>query len=316
MDSGATVHLTSKRNWFENYSEYSTPVKFKMGDGSHLTAYGQGDILTWDGNTYNGIRWERTYLKDIRYIPLIKYNLFSLGAANEKGLLFCSDAKTCRFFRNDETVLVGQRIGRLYKLELRIRKTSGGVTAITAEEVETLQTWHERLGHQNYERVRRLLTDWGIKFKDSKEASVCEACLKGKAHRLLFQASKSQADKPAELIHADLCGPMEVKSIGNSRYFLLYKDDFSNCRREYFIKNKSEAKSCFKTFLKKVENETGEKIKTLRTDNGLEFINAEIRNMTQENGIRHEKTVSHSPEQNGRAERENRTLVEMARTLL
>lgn len=172
------------------------------------------------------------------------------------------------------------------------------------------------MGHQNHKRVRKLLTDWRVKFKDSKKTPVCEACLKGKAHRLPFQASKFQANKPAELIHADLCGPMEVDSIGNSRYFLLYKDDFSNFRKVYFIKNKSEVKDYFKIFLKRVESETGEKMEKLRTDNGLEFINAEVRKITEENGIQHEKTVSYSTEQNGRAEKENRTLVEMARTLL
>lgn len=50
MDSGATAHMTSKRSWFESYEEYSTPVKFKMGDGNHLKAYGQGDILIWAFN--------------------------------------------------------------------------------------------------------------------------------------------------------------------------------------------------------------------------------------------------------------------------
>lgn len=102
-------------------------MKFKIGDGNYLTAYGQGDILTW---AYNGKRWERKHLKDVRYIPLIKYNLFSLGAANEKGLLFKSDAKTCRFYRNKETVLVGERIGRLYRLKLRTIKSSKERTAL------------------------------------------------------------------------------------------------------------------------------------------------------------------------------------------
>lgn len=92
VDSGATAHITNKRSWFDRYSEYSILVKFKMGDGSHLTAYGQGDILTW---AFNGIRWETKHLKDVKYIPLIKYNLFSLGAANEKRLQFKPDAKFC-----------------------------------------------------------------------------------------------------------------------------------------------------------------------------------------------------------------------------
>lgn len=57
-------------------------------------------------------------------------------------------------------------------------------------------------------------------------------------------------------------------------------------------------------------------MKTLRTDNCLEFINKDIRNVTDKQGIRHEKTISYTPQQNGRAEREMRTLVEMAKSML
>lgn len=151
------------------------------------------------------------------------------------------------------------------------------MAAAAEEEAKTLQEWHEILGHQNYNRVKRLLMSWNINFKDTKEAPLCEACLKGKAHRLSFKASKNQANGVADLIHANLCGPMEENSVGKSRYFTLYKDDLSNFRRIYFIKNKSEVKDCFGSFLKRVENETGRKVKTLRTDNGLKFINSEIR---------------------------------------
>lgn len=85
--------------------------------------------------------------------------MFSLRAANKKGLEFKSDAKTCKFYRDGETILIGERIGRLYKLKLKIITPSKKVAAAVAEETETLQIWHERLGHQNYNRVRRLLID-------------------------------------------------------------------------------------------------------------------------------------------------------------
>lgn len=117
-------------------------------------------------------------------------------------------------------------------------------------------------------------------------------------------------------MHADVCGPMETTSLGGSRYFLLLKDDFSSFRCVYFLKQKSEVKTCIKKFINLAERETGFKMKILRTDNGLEFINKDVKEMLDGKGIRHQRTVVYTPEQNGRAERENRTLVEAARTLL
>lgn len=90
-------------------------------------------------------------------------------------------------------------------------------------------------------------------------------------HRLSFPTSKSGARKVGEL-HADLCGPME-ETIGNSRYFFLFKDDYSKYRKVYFLKNKSEVPEFFKKYKATLENETGRKLQKLRTDNGLEFIN-------------------------------------------
>ena len=69
-------------------------------------------------------------------------------------------------------------------------------------------------------------------------------------------------------------------------------------------------------FIKYVETYTERKVKTLRTDNGLEFKNQHIKNLLEEHGIQQEFTVAYTPQQNGRAERDNRTIVECARTLL
>lgn len=125
-----------------------------------------------------------------------------------------------------------------------------------------------------------------------------------------FPRSQTQSTGPGELIHADLCGPMEHLSIGKSKYFLLFKDDYSHYRSIYFLNSKSEVKERFEDFLRRAENEVGVKIKKLRTDNGFEFINKEMEEITRKNGIKHEKTVPYSPEQNGAVERENRTVVE------
>ncbi|GJQ68757.1 hypothetical protein Trydic_g17289 [Trypoxylus dichotomus] len=110
--------------------------------------------------------------------------------------------------------------------------------------------------------------------------------------------------------------PMEEASLAGSKYFLLLKDDLSHYRYVYFLKHKVEVKSKILDFFKGAENDTGNKVRILRSDNGLEFVSGEMEKLLKEHGIRHQRTVAYTPEQNGKAEREMRTLVEAARTLL
>jgi len=70
---------------------------------------------------------------------------------------------------------------------------------------------------------------------------VCIVCCEGKQARLQFKHQGSRANKVLELIHADLCGPMEVTSLGGSRFFLLLEDDYTKMVFIYFLKEKSEA---------------------------------------------------------------------------
>jgi hypothetical protein len=84
----------------------------------------------------------------------------------------------------------------------------------------------------------------------------------------------------------------------------------------YFLQAKNQAFEAFRSFQVKVERQTGKKIKILRTDNGREYVNDEFRRALEHDGIRHQKACPYTPEQNGTAERMNRTLVEKARCLL
>lgn len=144
----------------------------------------------------------------------------------------------------------------------------------------------------------------------------CEACVIGKQHRLPFKGHNQTTTKCGELLHADVCGPMQVNSIGGSRYFLLIKDDYSHMRFVYFLKAKSEVATKIKHFVELVSNQTEHKLKAIRSDNGTEFVNRELQTYFQKKGIKHELTVSYTPEQNGSVERENRTIMEATRTLL
>lgn len=109
---------------------------------------------------------------------------------------------------------------------------------------------------------------------------------------------------------------MSEGSIGGSKYFLLFKDDKSSFRCVYFLKYKSETFEKFKEFENLVFNKFGTRIKTVRADNGTEFCNKAMKDYFSRRGITLETSAPYTHEQNGRSEREMRTIVECARTML
>uniref|UniRef100_A0A0V0HMV8 Putative ovule protein n=1 Tax=Solanum chacoense TaxID=4108 RepID=A0A0V0HMV8_SOLCH len=149
----------------------------------------------------------------------------------------------------------------------------------------------------------------------SKE--VCESCQMGKVHRKSFPKSATwRATEKLELVHTDVCGPMQASSLGHNKYFVLFIDDLSRMTWVYFLSNKSQVFSVFKKFRAFTERQSGCKLKALRSDNGGEYTSNEFNKYCEDMGIDHKLTVSYSPEQNGVSERKNRTVVEMARCLL
>lgn len=170
------------------------------------------------------------------------------------------------------------------------------------------------MGHQNLAHVRKFLQNNGIDFID--ENFGCDGCASGKQHRLSFSLREEKSTACGEIIHADVCGPMEVNSLGGKRYFVMFKDDFSHFRFVFFLKNKSEVVEYTKFVIKLSEKQFGHPVKILRTDNGTEIVNESVTELLHQHGIRHQRTVSYTPEQNGCAERENRTIMESARSMI
>ena len=109
---------------------------------------------------------------------------------------------------------------------------------------------------------------------------------------------------------------MQAPSLGGSQYFLTFIDDFTRKTWVYFLKNKSEVFEKFQNFKALVENQSGLHIKVLRTDRGGEYISKEFLRFCRENGIHKQFTARYTPQQNGVAERKNRTIMDMARSML
>ena len=149
-----------------------------------------------------------------------------------------------------------------------------------------------------------------------EKINICEACIKGKHNRKCFPTSETRTTRVLEIIHSDVCGPMSNTSHGGAKYFVSFIDDFSRKIFVYLLKQKSDVFSKFKEFKALVENETMKKIYTIRTDNGGEFCSSIFNNFCKEHGIKKETSTPYTPQQNGVAERYNRTLMEMGRAMM
>lgn len=149
------------------------------------------------------------------------------------------------------------------------------------------------------------------------EESVCVTCAKSKISVKPFpKISLSQANEPLSLVHTDICGPINKTSAGGARYFITFIDDYSRYTFVYFLKTRDQVFEIFKDFVTFVEKQCEKKSKTIRSDNGREYLSREFEYFLTANGIKRQLSVAYTPQQNGVAERANRTLVEMARSML
>ncbi|GJW30571.1 retrovirus-related pol polyprotein from transposon TNT 1-94 [Tanacetum coccineum] len=114
----------------------------------------------------------------------------------------------------------------------------------------------------------------------------------------------------------DLCGPMRVESFNGKKYVLVIVDDYSRYTWTHFLRSKDETPEVFIDFLRLVQRGLHAQVRTVRTEKGTKFLNKTLNAYFAKEGIRHETSTARTPEQNGVVERQNRTLVEAARTML
>ena len=180
--------------------------------------------------------------------------------------------------------------------------------------------WHQRYGHLGIQSLKKLANDKlveGFNFDAKKNLELCEACTQEKLHRCSFPTSgATRASEPLGLVHSDLCGKINTKSCRGAEYFLTFTDDKTRYVWVYPLKQKGDVFNQFLEWKAAAEKSSGHKVKTLRTDNGGEFTSTEFENYLKTEGVKHELTVAKTPEQNGVAERLNRTLVEAVRAVL
>lgn len=98
-------------------------------------------------------------------------------------------------------------------------------------------------------------------------------------------------------------------------YFLTIVDDYSRGTWTHLLSTKDQVKEILKNFFNYIENHFETSVKTLRSDNGTEILQAECKEIFSEKGIKHQRSIAGVPQQNGRVERKHRHLIETARAL-
>jgi len=176
-------------------------------------------------------------------------------------------------------------------------------------------TWHARLGHIGQDRLYRLTRAGLLGSLTKEKLPVCEHCLAGKAIRLPFGKAK-RASSPLQFIHLDIYSLMNVRARREGNYFITFIDDFTRFGHVYLISHKSEALDCFIRYTNLVENKLSTKIKPLRTDRGREYLSKQFKNFCDKKGIARQLTIPYTLQQNGVAERRNRTLFDMVRSMM
>uniref|UniRef100_A0A2N9ER43 Integrase catalytic domain-containing protein n=1 Tax=Fagus sylvatica TaxID=28930 RepID=A0A2N9ER43_FAGSY len=274
-DTGATDHVARDRVGFVEYCRVPAGSRWmRMGNESRVEVLGIG--------TYKlQLRHGRTLLlHDVLYAPRMRQNLLSVNVLLELGFSFGFHGRSVDIFLG--STCFGHAFisdDRLFHLDIDCSAYDSSFALLTQNDHDEMN-WHARLGHIGQDRMTRLAREGLLGPLAKVNLPTCEHCLAGKSTRKPF-GKGIRATVPLKLIHSDL------------------------------VSHKSEALDCFRQFMNLVENQMERTIKTLRTDRGREYLSEQFRELCENKGIRRQLTIPRTPQQNGVAERRNRTLLDM-----
>ncbi|KAF7768485.1 hypothetical protein Agabi119p4_7728 [Agaricus bisporus var. burnettii] len=315
-DTGATSHMTPHRHWFKSYSPHRIPIR--LADNSTVYSAGVGSVVFQP--VVNGKETRAVEFTRVLHVPDLKSNLLScLYLAQHKGFNITISAHSIDFKYQGRTLFTAT-IHSNNSAEL----DSSTVTSETAFSVSTLPVdlslWHRRFIHHNYADVKSMISKdlvSGLKLEsNSSPDSICEPCLAGKMHSLPFPSSLNHNHSPLELVHSDLHGPLPVASHSGYKYWITFIDDATRFRAVYLLKAKSEAFEAFKVYNSWAETQLGVKLRALQDDKGGEYMSKAFISFTELAGIERRHSTRNRPQQNGLAERANRTMGERITAML
>ncbi|GJT55529.1 pol polyprotein [Tanacetum coccineum] len=244
--------------------------KLYMGNSATADIKGEGDVILKMTSE------KELKLTNVLYVPEIRKNLVSGWLLNKFGFRLVFESDKFVLSKNQMYVGKGYAVDAMFKLNVMVVKNDINKMNSSAYLIESSNVWHGRLGHPNLQE----------------------------------HLSNRLSEQPnLDMIHTDICDLKSLPTKGGNKYFITFIDDCTKYCYVYLLKSKDEAIDKFVLYKTEVENQLGKKIKVVRSDRGGEYV-APFAELCAKHGIRHEFTAPYSPQQNGIAERKNRTLKE------
>ncbi|KAJ9557962.1 hypothetical protein OSB04_012576 [Centaurea solstitialis] len=307
LDSGCSRHMTGSKSVLSNYREERGPAVTFGGNGKGQTR-GYGTLT-------NGV----TTFKRVAYVEGLMHNLLSISQLCDKNHKVSFSKKKCKVKnRRKEVILTGVRHADIYIINMNT--STDNFCFVSRASSDTNWLWHKRLSHLNFKTLNQLcINNLVIGLPDFRytKVSLCSACEKGKQTRASFKSKQiSSISSPLQLLHMDLFGPVNVQSIAGKKYTLVIVDEYSRYTWVFFLRSKSDAPEEIILFVRKMERLNNLTVRSIRSDHGTEFKNSTLETFFDQKGISQNFSFVRTPQQNGVAERRNKTLIEAARSML
>ena len=320
IDSGATHHICNDKSKFQVLDE--------RNHGDLVVANGSTTKILGVGTVNERIMLPNGEIRDILienalYVPTVGKNLLSIPQINKSNkfqVVFDGPTMNVVAKTSKKVVATADFIDGLYWLRAS-RAPRNEAKAVMAVRANLESTFHARMGHASNQVLRQLIRDNMVKGAEmpsnAQDLTLCRGCQQGKMVQKPFKVNQEKRIYGVfEMLHFDICGPMEVESIGGSKYLLLIVDDASGSLKGFCLRNKSDSEDLLKKFIVQVGNQFGKTVQFVRHDGAKEFATNSLKQFYAERGIEQQVTVPYAHQTNGTAERSIRSIVTIGRSML
>jgi len=319
-DSGTTSHITHRRDAFATYEPIEqTPIKGVGGVKTY--AVGKGTVFL---NSECDRKNHTIELRDVLHVPSNRNNLLAAGNWEQCGQYFLGHYSKFTLYTNKNVAIArGVKLSNnLYRMRFKLIPITTPKDYKYSFHVNTStlswEMWHRRFSHVGYSGLQRLLDKSmvdGFRVDMWSPRPDCVACTESKHAEKPYRLAEKKDTKLGELTHVDIWGKYETASIHRSHYYVVMIDDASRYVTVEFLKKKSQAGKKITEYMTH-QMARGKSPCTIKMDRGSKFVNEELKKWCHSQGICFQMTAPYSPSQNGVAKRMNRTLGELARTML
>nr|GEU43728.1 retrovirus-related Pol polyprotein from transposon TNT 1-94 [Tanacetum cinerariifolium] len=298
VDSGCSKHMMGNLKLLINFLEkFLGTVKFWNDQIAPILGYGdlvQGAVM----------------IKRVYYVEGLNHNLFSVSQFYDADFKVPPRKSTCYIhdFKGND-LLTGSHRMDLYSITLQDTNCPNPICLMAKASSSQAWLWHRHLSHLNFNTINLMSKNdivVGLPNLKFVKDHLCSSCELGKAKRKSFHAKLTPSSKRRlQLLHMDLCGPMQVVSINGKIYALVIVDDYSRYTWTHFLRFKDETPEVLIDFLRLVQRGVLSQVRVVRTDKGMKFLNQPLHAYFAVEGILYQTSLARTPEQNGVVERRN-----------